>query len=392
MRNNKGFSLVELIVVIAIMAVLASVAVIGVSVYIPKAQEAADNELLNIMTDALTAACLSEGIDPADVRAEIAIQSDGSLKTENGKFVIALKTADGNDLAEKTNAALTDLFNQVVDATETFKLLNSGFAFFNGTSFSWKGTTGLALTYPFKGKEYIVDPTDRTALLGSIFADSNVMTPGDLVTNVDAVVDFAAGMVDTNSLLAGLVNEPSFQEIFAAMYPGLDINDPNNNEQKMSALVVYTAQNSQDLDNQDVYNAILAEKGGYGYILYVNSNDTQDVTTVAMHYALGLAWAKETGYEYNDDPSKLFDAMSDTKEVEDEKGNSKTEYSDFVKWMENPANRDKIMNAMNGYKGAMNIIGSNSNNITGDDLLDENGDYVGFGVYEDLIEKVIGQD
>jgi prepilin-type N-terminal cleavage/methylation domain-containing protein len=41
-NNNKGFSLVELIVVIAIMAILAAVAVVGFSLYIPKAQQAAD--------------------------------------------------------------------------------------------------------------------------------------------------------------------------------------------------------------------------------------------------------------------------------------------------------------------------------------------------------------
>ena len=45
--NNKGFSLVELIVVIAIMAVLAAVAVIGVSIYVPKAQQAADKQLVS---------------------------------------------------------------------------------------------------------------------------------------------------------------------------------------------------------------------------------------------------------------------------------------------------------------------------------------------------------
>ena len=53
MRNNKGFSLVELIVVIAIMAVLASVAVIGVSVYVPKAQEAKDKQLVSDVEYAL---------------------------------------------------------------------------------------------------------------------------------------------------------------------------------------------------------------------------------------------------------------------------------------------------------------------------------------------------
>ena len=46
MKNNNGFSLVELIVVIAIMAILAAVAVIGVSVYIPKTQKAADEQMV----------------------------------------------------------------------------------------------------------------------------------------------------------------------------------------------------------------------------------------------------------------------------------------------------------------------------------------------------------
>lgn len=53
MKNNKGFSLVELIVVIAIMAILATVAVIGVSVYIPKAQMANDQQLVSDVEYAL---------------------------------------------------------------------------------------------------------------------------------------------------------------------------------------------------------------------------------------------------------------------------------------------------------------------------------------------------
>ena len=52
-KNNAGFSLVELIVVIAIMAVLAAVAVIGVSIYVPKAQQAADKQLVSDVEQAL---------------------------------------------------------------------------------------------------------------------------------------------------------------------------------------------------------------------------------------------------------------------------------------------------------------------------------------------------
>ena len=52
-NNNKGFSLVELIVVIAIMAILAAVAVVGFSMYIPKAQQAADKQLVSDVEYAL---------------------------------------------------------------------------------------------------------------------------------------------------------------------------------------------------------------------------------------------------------------------------------------------------------------------------------------------------
>lgn len=47
MKSNKGFSLVELIVVIAIMAILAAVAVVSYSVYIERAQDAADQKYLS---------------------------------------------------------------------------------------------------------------------------------------------------------------------------------------------------------------------------------------------------------------------------------------------------------------------------------------------------------
>ena len=52
-NNNKGFSLVELIVVIAIMAILAAVAVVGFSVYIPKAQQAGDRQTVNEVIDGI---------------------------------------------------------------------------------------------------------------------------------------------------------------------------------------------------------------------------------------------------------------------------------------------------------------------------------------------------
>ena len=47
MKNNKGFSLVELIVVIAIMAILAAVAIPTFATFINRANEASDIDLMN---------------------------------------------------------------------------------------------------------------------------------------------------------------------------------------------------------------------------------------------------------------------------------------------------------------------------------------------------------
>ena len=63
MKDNKGFSLVELIVVIAIMAILAAVAIPVFSSYIVKAKEATD---IKYMHDIEYAIRLAHAHDPED--------------------------------------------------------------------------------------------------------------------------------------------------------------------------------------------------------------------------------------------------------------------------------------------------------------------------------------
>ena len=56
MRNNKGFSLVELIAVIAIMAILAAVAIPTFSSFIAKANQAADDDFMSNLEYAINLA------------------------------------------------------------------------------------------------------------------------------------------------------------------------------------------------------------------------------------------------------------------------------------------------------------------------------------------------
>lgn len=76
MKNNKGFSLVELIIVIAIMAILVGVMAPQLIKYIEKTNVSADTQVCDSVRTALTTACL----DPDVVKAggELADNSSGA--------------------------------------------------------------------------------------------------------------------------------------------------------------------------------------------------------------------------------------------------------------------------------------------------------------------------
>lgn len=92
MKNNKGFSLVELIVVIAIMAILAAVAVVGFSVYIPKAQQANDKQLVSDVTQAFD------------------LYYQGNMNEMTGGYVII--TLDGITAGGCATEAMNDVFGE----------------------------------------------------------------------------------------------------------------------------------------------------------------------------------------------------------------------------------------------------------------------------------------
>ena len=67
MKNNKGFSLVELIVVIAIMAILAAVAVTSFSIYIKRAQESSDMDYISNVLYRVQLFSLENGVEVQQV-------------------------------------------------------------------------------------------------------------------------------------------------------------------------------------------------------------------------------------------------------------------------------------------------------------------------------------
>jgi prepilin-type N-terminal cleavage/methylation domain-containing protein len=86
MRNNKGFSLVELIVVIAIMAILAAVAIPTFATFIGKAQQASDIDFMNQVQSGAELAFATQTAEVTEITVDL-----------DDKTVAAITVKVGND-------------------------------------------------------------------------------------------------------------------------------------------------------------------------------------------------------------------------------------------------------------------------------------------------------
>jgi len=124
--NNKGFSLVELIVVIAIMAILAAVAIPTFSGFITKANVASDESFINDVTYAAKIAHTVEG-----VVSDVEVTADkGGVATQitytvtDSEDVAVTYTITSDAVTANPNTASTEAAEDVaasIDWTYKFK-------------------------------------------------------------------------------------------------------------------------------------------------------------------------------------------------------------------------------------------------------------------------------
>ena len=99
LKKAEGFTLVELIVVIAILGILAAVAVPAYNGYLTKAKEAGDTQIVSAMNTAFAAACTENSVVPADV--------DRVTVTVTNKKVASITATD----ATIASTVLTEIAN-----------------------------------------------------------------------------------------------------------------------------------------------------------------------------------------------------------------------------------------------------------------------------------------
>lgn len=115
-RNNKGFSLVELIVVIAIMAILMAVLAPVFSRYIDTARQSNDAS----MVSSVVTACQTAAVDPA-------------YKIKAGTYTLTFSPS-GLAITDGDTASITDLTNAIIATCGAVTDLKT-------TSSNWDGTS-----------------------------------------------------------------------------------------------------------------------------------------------------------------------------------------------------------------------------------------------------------
>ena len=304
-HNHEGFTLVELIIVIAILAILSSVAVVGYSSYVKKANAQADKTLV------------------ADIKNTLMLAFYAGDLTEGGYIVLSANGAEigGGSAA---NAKLNDVMTAAYGSnwTSTLKLKDTGYL---GTSTEGYGDTS------YKGNENsLLNEVDRlTGALSDIAAKDDVelgdgfygmldeydveKTDGAAVGNL-AVLYVAKKtqnqeklIVDTfaqNFTASAMAGQQSALGAIDKTYNALRV--PMGDAAAMAAIYAYAEGYAQYYDGLG-----LPKQGGKSAVEtfhekadFTGTTSTNDALYCVMN-AFGNLWAY---YGNTSDPSKPLDA------------------------------------------------------------------------------------